>query len=639
MALELSETAYTPVNARPVRDDTGLRALEAAAPILTEATVGYAEGQIAGEVAGLNASLQRTQEYVTALKSQAAALDPADKESLVASEELGREINRTLKGQTQGMMTPAEAEARVASKVRELSRRFPVAASSLRSFVSGGTSSVLSSAAMSQLEQQQEQAARLEEAVLRQAIGLGLDPANPNSYQYTLREMQRRTALENQTKALAFQKSQIDYEEALFQESTRGFRYSREAYSTESARLALRAAQRGEQQTALEMQEQDYFNTLKGNTQEFLGSFVTELQAKAPKDATTGGFEDPGTLVASVRSLFAKRKELILQSTSSFLYTQDQTQSYISALDNWEESIINNINDGSAAKLYDSLKTLAQSKTNYISATQFATASLLKDILGVEGVTEYFKALGSGNFETVTAFQRVIGADPVAIQQTMSRMMQGEVSPQQARALIESTKVFFKGGGKLSDEARDIFFTAGNNLNQGNIRAFWEGGVRLAMESSGDFSALQNYFNAETEGIAANPSVRRALENNAVQFTYDNNSKTLVVKNRQGQYVQHYSLMDAGTSLDQQNASTRVTKFLETLPGYREQVEKSSRIAAAMATNPLEAAMTDTELAPLIDFNILRRMTEQLQTLSLYKTKLDATQESYFNQLMTQGRR
>lgn len=636
MALELSETAYTPVNARPVRDDTGLRALEVAAPILTEATVGYAEGQIAGEIAGLNASLQRTQEYVTALKGQAAALDPADQESLAASEELGREINRTLKGQTQGMMTPAEAEARVASKVRELSRRFPVAAANLRSFVSGGTSSVLGGAAMNQLEQEQKQLARVEEAILKRGIDLGFDVVNnPNARDFILREMRRRTAIENESQLLGLEKQRIEYEEALFKESTRGMRFSREAYQTEKAGIEVRAARRGEQQTALETEEQNFFVTFKGNTQRFLGSFVSEIQAKAPKDPETGGFADPGAVVASIRSLFAKRKELILSSTSSMLYVD--TQPYISSLDNWEESLITSVQDGSAAKLYDSYTTLANSKTNYITSTDFASSVLLKNLLGTQGVTEYFKALGSGSFETVSAMQRVIGANPETIQSTITNFARGQITAEQARDLIQASKTLLNSTDSLDPEASRIFLNAADALNPGNIRAFWDGGVRIAMETENDYTRLQNYFNSETESIADNESVKRATASGSIQFTYDNNTKTLLVKNRLGQYVQHYSLMDAGSSLDQQNASSKLKRFLDTVPGYAEQVQKSSRIAAAMATNPLEAAMTDTELAPLIDFNILRRMTEQLQTLSLYKSKLDATQESYFNQIRTQG--
>lgn len=635
MALDINETAYTPVNARIVQDRTALRALDVTAPAVEQAAIGFAEGQVRREMETLQGSLQQTRAYIDSLRARQAALDPADAESLAASEDLAREIDRTIKGQNQGLMNASQAETRISSKVRELSRRFPVAAPALRSFVSQGSAYTTAQGIASDLAAEEERVRKIEQQIDSDMVRWGLNPLNPIARGNFIRTSRELQAL-NERKALAQTLSaELAQEEAEYQLSRRGVREQQQDITLQRAQVGLAreteslAAERAERR--LTETQRELSRTLQSTLIPDTTNNVLNIINAAPME--NGRYTDPATLSTQIIGVFTAARSVYAQEAA---LTGLDPAALNSTFNDLQTNYLSMVEKGTLTNFLDSQRKLMEAGYGYNAIRQMPQVAIMTNLFGAGFMEKYAEAQARGG-EYAARFRETFELDSLEnVIKLTTRWRNGELTIPEVDALSEqfsNNPLPPPAPGTTNDDGVNIS-TVYDMLPLGRSSRFWNGeGVRYAKDNP---EKLRNYFESELTSLRDSPEVRAATENGNT-FSYDQGTKTLVVLDAQGNYAQHYTIPQGRTSTQQQALGSRVQGFLNTVPGYQAQVEKSTRVASAMATNPLEGVMTDTRSTPLINFNSLRRITEQLETLRVHKNLLsEYNQGNYFTMIRNQ---
>ena len=163
----------------------------------------------------------------------------------------------------------------------------------------------------------------------------------------------------------------------------------------------------------------------------------------------------------------------------------------------------------------------------------------------------------------------------------------------------------------------------------GRSTRWWKGqGAATAREHPED---LRNYFESEIVSLANSAEVT-AVVDAGYTFNYDQNTKTLIMLDGTGNYLQHYTIPQGRTNSQRQALDTRVNKMLGNVQGYGQQEQE---VVVPGETGIVVPPRQRTELT----VNSMRRIAEQLETLKVHKGLIpDFNQENYFVQLRTIGR-
>ena len=581
MALDIAETTYAPTGARVVQDQTAQRALQVAAPAVGEAVVGFAEGQLQKEIGSMETSLQNTLAYVNDLRAQQATLDPARQDDLAASVQLSEEIDKVMKGQRQGLMSATQAEARLSSTVRQLSRQFPVAAGTLRSLVSSGSQYAMNSSALAQLTAEEERYQAVEKQIDTDMINAGLDPLNPSA-----RASWRMLTAQTQNMQL---------------EATLN---SRQAALLQSRRLV---SEEENMVTAAST-----INSTIGAMQPDLLNIVNSIEYGA-----NGGVANSALVMQQIDTRIAAAKTALATNLEG-LRGVDLASSF-SRLDDLRDSYSKIIENGSISKVHQSVKDdlIAGTESNLLKlnpALVYMTDKFGEDFLAARGEARRMGPTALAQFDRdmgVTDLNKAI--------ELQTGIISGTATSEQIDALTHQATE--NPSLKLPDE---ILESSYKQLGYGRMNRFLKNQGHEFVKKYPEW--FSNRFESETAQIEADGSLRTAAaEGNT--FTYDEGTKTLVVVNSEGRYVQHYSVPQ-GTSKMQQNTSrARVNQFLETVPGYGE----------APTLSGTRGSRVRRPQASMIDTNILRRITDGVENIRVNGQYIAfKTPKSYFD-FLTQG--
>ena len=635
MALELSDTEYTPVNARVVQDRTALRALEVAAPAIEQGVVGYAEGKVRGEMAALQGSLQQTRNYINSLRAKQEALDPSDAESLIASEDLAREIDRTIKGQTQGMMNASQAESRISAKVRELSRRFPVAAPALRTFVSPGSSYATAEAMASDLAAEEARALAIQKTKDAAMVRYGLNPQNPvavANFDLAMREQRilekRRDLAQTLSAELALEAAQRRAERRPITEAQEDLTYGRAVlgFTREAEQLAEDRRARRVSAEQRELQSLTEATVLPTTTDR-----VIELVNSAPMQ--NGKYTDPESLKAGVMGIFNAARTLYAQEIAG---TGIDGSEFRASLSDLQSQYIAMIDSDTLTGFLNSQREMMEAVGNYNFIKTLPQTAILTNLFGPDFMERYAQAkvLGGAELERFEETFSLKSVQELALK--LDRWQNNELKEEEIDNLsYEGSENPF---GNLSDlsakrgqmgrEAiswRSVY----SNLPLGRSTRWWKGqGAATAREHPED---LRNYFESEIVSLANSAEVT-AVVDAGYTFNYDQNTKTLIMLDDTGNYLQHYTIPQGRTNSQRQALDTRVNKMLGNVQGYGQQEQE---VVVPGETSIVVPPRQRTELTE----NSMRRIAEQLETLKVHKGLIpDFNQENYFVQLRTIGR-
>jgi len=583
MALDIAETTYTPVNARVVQDRTAQRALEVTAPAIEQGVIGYAEGQLQREISNVESQAMQTQAYINDLRNQQADLNPAVDEELAASVELGNEIDKVMKGQRQGVMSSAQGEARISSTVRRLSRQFPLAAGTLRSLVSGGTLSATSSAALNALSEEEERYQAVRAKKDTDMIAAGLDPSNPQA-------VRNWDILSLQTQDTILKTQIASREAALLQ-----------------AENSLDAARNVRTASALEKSTFEGFDTN-----------LTKLMNSLERDER-GGIKNSALALSSVDNLVASAQRSILQVQG--LQGVD-TGPALARLNTLGASMKSLIENGTVAKvnqaLLDEFSTTTMINLQDKAPSFVFLASKFPKI--IEGRME--AALAGKDF--LALFDEAFHFNDINAAIATTRGIQnGAVTTDDADRI--STILNEIPSLEMDPAIRDAVF---NSLPEGRMNRFLRGAGRASAKDNP--VAFNNRFISETTAIANDANLQASfMQGNTL--TYDENSKTLVVLGADGQYIQHYTMPQGRSKVEQAAARGRAQQFIQSIPGIDNQqfttIEGTGRSRRVVGVSPVK-----------INDNVLRKLTENLENLRVNADVIkDYNINTYFDTIRAAG--
>ena len=583
MALDIAETTYTPVNARVVQDRTAQRALEVTAPAIEQGVIGYAEGQLQREISNVESQAMQTQAYINDLRNQQADLNPAVDEELAASVELGNEIDKVMKGQRQGVMSSAQGEARISSTVRRLSRQFPLAAGTLRSLVSGGTLSATSSAALNALSEEEERYQAVRAKKDTDMIAAGLDPSNPQA-------VRNWDILSLQTQDTILKTQIASREAALLQ-----------------AENSLDAARNVRTASALEKSTFEGFDTN-----------LTKLMNSLERDER-GGIKNSALALSSVDNLVASAQRSILQVQG--LQGVD-TGPALARLNTLGASMKSLIENGTVAKvnqaLLDEFSTTTMINLQDKAPSFVFLASKFPKI--IEGRME--AALAGKDF--LALFDEAFHFNDInAAIATTQGIQNGAVTTDDADRI--STILNEIPSLEMDPAIRDAVF---NSLPEGRMNRFLRGAGRASAKDNP--VAFNNRFISETTAIANDANLQASfMQGNTL--TYDENSKTLVVLGADGQYIQHYTMPQGRSKVEQAAARGRAQQFIQSIPGIDNQqfttIEGTGRSRRVVGVSPVK-----------INDNVLRKLTENLENLRVNADVIkDYNINTYFDTIRAAG--
>ena len=583
MALDIAETTYTPVNARVVQDRTAQRALELTAPAIEQGVIGYAEGQLQREITNVESQAMQTQAYVNDLRAQQASLDPAKDEELAAAVELNTEIDRVMKGQKQGVMSSAQGEARISSTVRRLSRQFPLAAGTLRSLVSGGTLSATSSAALNALSAEEERYQAVRAKKDTDMISAGLDPSNP-------RAVKNWDILSLQTEDIILKAQIASREAALLQAEN----------SVDAARNVRTA------------------NDLERSTFAGFDTNLTKLMNSLEKDER-GGIKNSAIALSAVDSLVAGAQQSLLQVQGLQGVDIGPALARLNTVAASTKSIIENGN---------------VTKVNQALLDEFSTTTMLnlqdKAPSFVFLASKFPKVL-EGRMEAQLAGDTMLALfdeafhinDINAAIATTQGLQNGAVTADDADKI--TTILNELPSLEMEPSIRDSAFSS---LPQGRMNRFLGGvGKTYARDNP---VAFNNRFVSETTAIANDSNLQASfMQGNTL--TYDENSKTLVVLGADGQYIQHYTMPQGRSKVEQAAARGRAQQFIQSIPGIDNQqfttIEGTGRSRRVVGVSPVK-----------IDNNVLRKLTENLENLRVNADVIkDYNINTYFDTIRGAG--
>lgn len=629
MALDINETAYTPVNARIVQDRTALRALDVTAPAIQQGVIGYAEGQVRREMDSLQSSLQQTQDYISSLRARQAALDPADTESLAASEDLAREIDRTIKGQNQGLMNASQAQTRIASKVRELSRRFPVAAPALRGFVSQGSAYTTAQGVASDLAAEEERVRRIQQQIDTDMVNWGLNPLNPiarQNYISTSRELQ---ALKQRKELAQTLSAEAAADESQYQLSRRPQREALQDIQLQRAGLGLtresEALTAERRERALSETQRELDRTLRSTLIPDTTNQVLNLINAAPME--NGRYTDPATLSTQIRGVFNAARSVYAQEAAN---TGLDPAALNSTFNDLQDNYLAMVESGTLTKFLDSQRTLFEAGYGYNAIRQMPQAAIMTNLFGAGFMEKYAEAQAVGG-EKLARFRETFQLDSLdRVIDLTNRWRDNELTIQEIDALSDqgtNNPAPKPAPGTTMDNAPS-WNTVYSSLPLGRSTRFWKGeGATYARENPEGF---KNYFESELTSLRDSAEVRAVTES-GYSFAYDQGTKTLVMLDAQGNYAQHYTIPQGNTSTQRQALGARVQGFLNTVQGYGQQTQPT--VTATMGGPIVSRPMDRTELG----VNSMRRISEQLETLRVHKSILsEYNQGNYFNMIRGQ---
>lgn len=556
MALDIAETTYTPVNARVVQDRTAQRALELTAPAIEQGVVGYAEGQLQREITNVESQAMQTQAYINDLRAQQASLDPAKDEELAAAVELNTEIDRVMKGQRQGVMSSAQGEARISSTVRRLSRQFPLAAGTLRSLVSGGTLSATSSAALNALSAEEERYQAVRAKKDTDMIAAGLDPANPQA-------VRNWDILTLQTQDTVLMTEIAKREAALLQ-----------ANNSRDEAKNVRTA-----------------NALISGTFDSFSTDSLRLMSSLERDER-GGIRNSAVVLSSIDAMVAAAQTNLVSLQG--LQGVD-VGNELARLNTVGASLKSIVENGNITKVNEAILSDLNSTT---------TLNLQERAPVFVYLADKFPKVLEGRMEAqlagetmLTLFDEAFHFNDIQAAVTTTQGLQsGAVTADDADKITAVLNEI--PSLEMDPKLRDAAFSS---LPEGRMSRFLKGAGK---EYSRDNPTQFNFrFNTETAAIAADPTLQASLASGN-SFTYDENSKTLVVLDSNGTYVQHYTMPQGRSRIEQAAARGRAQQFIQSIPG----INREPETAGGRARIPVLAG-------PKITDNLLRKLTENLENL------------------------
>jgi hypothetical protein len=557
MALDIAETTYTPVNARVVQDRTAQRALEVAAPAIGEAVVGFAEGQLQREIGNVETQAMQTQAYINDLRAQQASLDPAQTEELAAMVELNSEMDRVMKGQKQGMMSSTQAAARISAAARRLSRQFPVAAGSIRAMVSPGSVSAMTTGALNQLAAEEERYQAVRAKKDTDMIAAGLDPSNATAVRnWDIVSMQTQDTI---------LKTQIASREAALLQAENSLNAAR---NTRTA------------------------NDLERSTFEGFDINLTKLMNSLERDER-GGIKNSAVALSTVDSLVTEAQQNMLQVQGLQGVDIGPALARLNTLGASMKSLIEN---GTVAKVNQAL--LDEFSTTTMINLQDKVPSFVFLASKFPKVIEGKMDAALAGKEYLDLYEEAFHFNDINAAIELTRSLETRTVSQddadKITAILDEIPSL-----EMAPELRDAAF---EGLGEGRMNRFLKGAGR---EYSRDNPvAFNNRFNSETTAIANDPTLQTSLAGGN-SFTYDENSKTLVVLDSNGRYVQHYTMPQGRTKVQQAAANGRAQQFIQSLPGLNQEPGDTVGGRARIPAN----------MAPKINNNVLRKLTENLENL------------------------
>lgn len=583
MALDIAETTYTPVNARVVQDRTAQRALELTAPAIEQGVIGYAEGQLQREITNVESQAMQTQAYINDLRAQQASLDPAKDEELAAAVELNTEIDKVMKGQKQGVMSSAQGEARISSTVRRLSRQFPLAAGTLRSLVSAGTLSATSSAALNALSAEEERYQAVRAKKDTDMIAAGLDPSNP-------RAVRNWDILTLQTQDTVLMTEIAKRETALLQANN----------SRDEAKNARTAS------------------TLIGSTFDSFSTDTLRLMSSLERDEK-GGIKNSAVVLSSIDAMVAAAQTNLLSLQGLQGVDVGNELARLNTVGTSLKSIVEN---GNVTKVNEAILSDFNS-TTMLNLQERAPSFVF--------LASKFPKVLEGRMEAQLAGDTMLALfdeafhinDINAAIATTQGLQSGAVTNEDADRI--TTVLNELPSLEMDPSIRDSAFSS---LPQGRMNRFLGGaGKAYARDNP---VAFNNRFVSETTAIASDSNLQASfMQGNTL--TYDENSKTLVVLGADGQYIQHYTMPQGRTKVQQAAARGRAQQFIQSIPGIDNQqfttIEGTGRSRRVVGVSPVK-----------IDNNVLRKLTENLENLRVNADVIkDYNINTYFDTIRGAG--
>lgn len=579
MALNIRETGFTASGARPVVDETLARGVEVAAPLVEQRVTDFAVNQGVKAKTRLEDSLARTGSYIQGLREQQAELgqvDPADEEAVAAASALEGEISKVLAGQAQGFLTTPAAEARLATKVRELSRSFPTAAADLRGLVSGSGGDLFRSAQMSALASEEQSFERVNTQIDSDMVAAGFQPAairNPVLRQNWLRLTNERAVLQQQADI------------------------SKARAELLKGRLDVAAA------------EKDELNgTVFRNTMSLMTGDIDKLLASAER-SPEGGFTNSQEVLAAATNIAQQYK-------SAFLNTADPAadiSSLLSTFDNYLATVRQSVTDGSAVTIMENIRDLMQTRSQLDFARLAPEAHYVATNLGDRAASEYMMLAASNpSSPQVQMFRSLYGMDRLF----------GNRAPDPSNPETPEDASFWTGfmnmlgtGPKDSEQAGALV----NMLPPAHSSRFLgPAGAKFVDQAPEEF---KNYFQRELNALSALPEVQDIAEL-GYSYQYDPRSKTLVVLDSDNQRVQDYTLgASADTRRGRRSASAtdalKRDQFLSRFPAVTTRTRRDVR------------DLRESRLSS----SVLKRITEQQELMNRFSSRVPVTAEEYRNSL------
>jgi hypothetical protein len=178
---------------------------------------------------------------------------------------------------------------------------------------------------------------------------------------------------------------------------------------------------------------------------------------------------------------------------------------------------------------------------------------------------------------------------------------------------------------EMDPAIRDAVF---NSLPEGRMNRFLRGAGRASAKDNP--VAFNNRFISETTAIANDANLQASfMQGNTL--TYDENSKTLVVLGADGQYIQHYTMPQGRSKVEQAAARGRAQQFIQSIPGIDNQqfttIEGTGRSRRVVGVSPVK-----------INDNVLRKLTENLENLRVNADVIkDYNINTYFDTIRAAG--
>jgi len=529
-------------------------------------------------------------------------------------------------------MNASQAESRISSKVRELSRRFPVAAPALRGFVSQGSAYTTAQGIASDLAAEEERVRRIEQQIDSDMVNWGLNPLNPIARQNYISTSRYLQALRQRKEYAQTLSAEATLEESQYQLSRRPQRETLQDIQLQRAELGLTresealTAERRERRLSETQSELD--RTLRSTLIPDTTNQVLNLIQAAPME--NGRYTDPDTLSTQIRGVFNAARSVYAQEAAN---TGLDPAALNSTFNDLQDNYLAMVESGTLTKFLESQRAMFEAGVGYNAIRQMPQALIMTNMFGDGFMQKYAEAAAKGG-ETLVRFKETFQLDSLNnVISLTTRWQKGELTIQEIDALSnQGTNDPFKPdpsakGGQMGRNSVS-WDTVYSNLPLGRSTRFWNGeGATYARENPENF---KNYFESELTSLRDSADVRAVTES-GYSFAYDQGTKTLVMLDAQGNYAQHYTIPQGNTSTQRQALGARVQGFLNTVQGYGQQTEPT--VTATMGGPIVSRPMDRTELG----VNSMRRITEQLETLRVHKSILsEYNQGNYFNMIRGQ---